>query len=215
MELEEFNEYIKHAELHKREKCNAWKVAIGLQAVDGLNPSSFLLDIARKEIEGEITIAEAELQIKTYHELKKKQHMALYSKITPQVTPQVVENTPQVQGKTPQVPPHVVENTPQVRRNTPQTVRNTPQATPQVKDLDSKSNKKVLTLIKVVGKEQLSTKEIMNLLKLKDRKNFMQLYLIPALNSKYLKALYSNKPRHPRQKYLLTVKGLMFFDETV
>ena len=52
-------------------------------------------------------------------------------------------------------------------------------------------------------------------LKLKDRKNFMQLYLLPALESNFLRYLYPDKPKHPRQKYLLTVKGLMLFDEIV
>ena len=46
MKLEEFNEYLKHLDPVKKEVANNWKVGIGLQAVDGLHVSEFLLDIA-------------------------------------------------------------------------------------------------------------------------------------------------------------------------
>ena len=54
----DFDEYIVASEPHKREKAEAWKVAIGLQAVDGLQVSDYLLELARRNIEGEITIDE-------------------------------------------------------------------------------------------------------------------------------------------------------------
>lgn len=54
----DFDEYIVASEPHKREKAEAWKVAIGLQAVDGLQVSNYLLELARRNIEGEITIDE-------------------------------------------------------------------------------------------------------------------------------------------------------------
>ena len=131
---------------------------------------------------------------------------------TPQATPQVEGITPKIEGKTPQVTPQVEGNTPQVESKTPQVA---PQATPQVQGIHPPSNENVVELIKVVGREQLSAKEIMSGLNLKDRKNFMQLYLLPALESKCLRYLYPDKPKHPRQKYLLTVKGLMLFDGTM
>ena len=53
-----FDEYIHQSESQKREKDYAWQTAIGLQAVDGLTPSDYLLDVARKEIEGELTNCE-------------------------------------------------------------------------------------------------------------------------------------------------------------
>ena len=54
-----FDEYIKASEPHKRERAEAWRVAIGLQAVDGLQVSEYLKQTARQHIEGEITIDEA------------------------------------------------------------------------------------------------------------------------------------------------------------
>ena len=41
----------------------------------------------------------------------------------------------------------------------------------------------------------------------------MNLYLNPAISEGYLRMLYPQSPRHPRQKYLLTVKGLALYNE--
>lgn len=48
------------------------------------------------------------------------------------------------------------------------------------------------------------------LLGLKNRENFMEHYLQPAISAGYVRMLYPESPRHPRQKYLLTVQGLAF-----
>lgn len=48
---------------------------------------------------------------------------------------------------------------------------------------------------------------------LKDRVNFMNLYLNQAIAEGYVRMLYPQSPRHPRQKYLLTVKGLSLYKE--
>lgn len=65
-----FDEYIRQGEPQQREKGYAWQTAIGLQAVDGLKPSDYLIETARKDIEGEITIDEAEQLIKSYYQSK-------------------------------------------------------------------------------------------------------------------------------------------------
>lgn len=65
-----FDEYIRQGEPQKREKGYAWQTAIGLQAVDGLKPSDYLIETARKDIEGEITIDEVELLIRSYYQSK-------------------------------------------------------------------------------------------------------------------------------------------------
>ena len=65
-----FDEYIRQGEPQKREKGYAWQTAIGLQAVDGLMPSDYLIETARKDIEGEITIDEAEQLIRSYYQSK-------------------------------------------------------------------------------------------------------------------------------------------------
>ena len=52
----ELDEYIRQGEPDKKEKSEAWEVAIGLQAVDGLNTSEYLLKTAKEHIEGNITI---------------------------------------------------------------------------------------------------------------------------------------------------------------
>lgn len=68
-----FDEYIRQNEPQKRERAEAWRVAIGLQAVDGLKTSEYLQETARKNIEGEITIDEAREMVKLYY-VKKTAH---------------------------------------------------------------------------------------------------------------------------------------------
>lgn len=68
--MNDFEEYIKQNEPHKREKGYVWQTAIGLQAVDGLKPSEYLIETARRNIEGDITIDEARQLIKNYYESK-------------------------------------------------------------------------------------------------------------------------------------------------
>lgn len=65
-----FDEYIQQGEPQKRERGYAWQTAIGLQAVDGLKPSDYLIETARKHIEGDITIDEVQQLIKSYYDSK-------------------------------------------------------------------------------------------------------------------------------------------------
>lgn len=64
----ELEEYIKQGEPDKTEKSEAWQTAIGLQAVDGLKTSEYLLSTAKEHIEGIITIDEAQKRIHSYYE---------------------------------------------------------------------------------------------------------------------------------------------------
>ena len=68
MEQDPFKEYIKEIEPEKRDKGYAWHTAIGLQAVDGLRPSKYLIDTAIKNIEGDISIDEAGELLNSYYE---------------------------------------------------------------------------------------------------------------------------------------------------
>lgn len=67
-----FDEYKIASEPHKRERAEAWRVAIGLQAVDGLQVSEYLIELAKKNIEGELTIDEVRELIKKHYEEKRK-----------------------------------------------------------------------------------------------------------------------------------------------
>ena len=60
MKTDPFREYLIQAEPGRREKGYAWNTAIGLQAVDGLKPSQYLVDTAVQNIEEKITIEEAQ-----------------------------------------------------------------------------------------------------------------------------------------------------------
>ena len=63
-----FKEYIRESEPDKRNKGYAWHTAIGLQAVDGLKTSEYLMHTAVRNIEGEISFEEANALLQAYYE---------------------------------------------------------------------------------------------------------------------------------------------------
>ena len=65
--IQGLDEYIRQGEPQKQERGRAWQTAIGLQEVDGLKTSSYLLETARRHIEGDITISEAKQLIDSYY----------------------------------------------------------------------------------------------------------------------------------------------------
>lgn len=66
----DFDQYIIVSEPSKRERGKVWQAAIGLQQVDGLTPSPYLYETARRNIDGEISIATAKYLIDGYYESK-------------------------------------------------------------------------------------------------------------------------------------------------
>ena len=67
---DDLSEYLRAKEPGKAELAGIWRAAIGLQKVDGLTPSAYLVETARRNIEGEITIAEAGKIIGEYYKSK-------------------------------------------------------------------------------------------------------------------------------------------------
>lgn len=65
--IQGLDEYIRQGEPQQRERSEAWKVAIGLQQVDRLQTSEYLLDTAKRHIEGDISIGEAKELIDSYY----------------------------------------------------------------------------------------------------------------------------------------------------
>lgn len=90
----------------------------------------------------------------------------------------------------------------------------TPEQVPeQVGGLLHTNNSLIIGLIKVIGDKELSIAEIMKTLGLKHRPNFLEYHLNPSIKEGFVRMLYPSSPRHPRQKYLLTVKGLALYQE--
>jgi len=84
--------------------------------------------------------------------------------------------------------------------------------TRQVPDKHPTSSATIQTLIHVLAERQLSIKEMLAAMNLKDRENFIANYLNPAMKEGFVVMLYPNNPKHPRQRYLLTVKGLAVYN---
>lgn len=79
---------------------------------------------------------------------------------------------------------------------------NFPTATPQV-----------VRVLVAIGENTVATKEIMSIMGLKDKSNFLELYLYPAIRQNLVEPLYPENPKHPRQKYRLTDKGKEFLKQ--
>ena len=66
----DFDSYILQSEPEKQENGKLWQTAIGLQQVDGLTPSKYLYETAKRNIDGEITIEEAKQLIDSYYKTR-------------------------------------------------------------------------------------------------------------------------------------------------
>lgn len=80
-------------------------------------------------------------------------------------------------------------------------------------NLKASLTENVMRLILAIGTDEKSVKEMMEAVGLKNRPNFLEYSLTPAISDGFVTMKYPSSPRHPRQKYLLTVKGLAVYDE--
>lgn len=65
----------------------------------------------------------------------------------------------------------------------------------------------IVRLIKMIGEQTCSLKEMMGMMELKDRENFLGNYLNPSMEAGLVEPLYPDQPKHPKQKYRLTEQG--------
>ena len=82
-----------------------------------------------------------------------------------------------------------------------------PTSTRQVPDKYPTSTSQILSIIEIIGENIYSVKELMAIMGLKDRENFLNNYLTPSILREYVEPLYLHTPKHPKQKYRLTEKG--------
>ena len=84
--------------------------------------------------------------------------------------------------------------------------------TEQVPTKFNEPSPNVAALVRVIDSKQIKVSDMMEALGMKHRHTFRVNYLDPAVESGFVAMLYPNSPRHPRQRYLLTPKGLMYFN---
>ena len=97
--------------------------------------------------------------------------------------------------------------------STPSSTRTSTEQVPeQARDLLHTNNPLILDLVKKIGFEEWSIAQIMKALGLKHRPNFLEYHLNPAISEGFVRMLYPDKPHHPRQKYLLTTKGVLLYN---
>ena len=72
----EFEQYLQQGEPERRERAEAWSIAIGLQDVDRLKTSPYLLDTAKQHIEGKLGLASAQKRIADYYRTEEGRKLA-------------------------------------------------------------------------------------------------------------------------------------------
>ncbi len=159
----DFDEYIRQGEPQKKERAEAWRVAIGFEP-------KFLIYFFRNLLLGENNVL-------------KNRYM-------------IIDSTDSFE---------IPEQAP----------LNYPTTTPQPQNKFNTDNSNIIKLVSIIGKLELSVKEIKISIGLKDRKNISELYLNPAIQEGYVRRLYPDSVHHPRQKYLLTIKGLTLYNELI
>ena len=85
--------------------------------------------------------------------------------------------------------------------------------TPQLPNSNPTSTQQVHELVSIMNDNEYSVKEIMSILNLKDRVNFLRNYLTPALDEGLVSMKFPEQPKHPKQKYMLTSKGKAILSE--
>ncbi|MDR0938240.1 MAG: Fic family protein [Mediterranea sp.] len=110
----------------------------------------------------------------------------------------------------------MVVNSPETWRNeTDETGQVTGQVTGQAHENMQPSTEFIYALILQMGEKQMSVKQLMEALGLKGRDNFLNTYLNPGIKEGFVTLLYPESPRHPRQKYYLTVKGVGLYSDLI
>ena len=236
-----FDEYIRQGEPGKKERAEAWSVAIGLQAVDGLKTSEYLQQTARRNIEGEAnTRTTAVFTIQYLRSLgfdvnndpfarhswyfRNALVRANYRNVAKGIdyTPVYLERFfrnlllgEQWDLRNRYLHIHPTEEWSVQPNLAPRTsTGQVPEQVPeQVRGLLHSNNSLVVGLVKVIGEEELSLSQLMEKTGLKHRPNFIEYHLNPAIKEGYVRLLYPKSPRHPRQRYLLTGKGLALYNE--
>lgn len=84
---------------------------------------------------------------------------------------------------------------------------NNPLATPQLPHSYPIVTPQLINILNAIGDKTRSTKEIMEAVGLKDKRNILKKYIYPAIEQHLIEQLYPESPNHPQQKYRLTDKG--------
>ena len=211
----DFDEYIRQGEPAQREAAYAWSTAIGLQAVDGLQVSDYLLELARKNIEGDLTMDEVS-DLLDKHYAKKRKNRTAWKEYQTYTRVESVNKEECRRGRQFERQPNLVDPT-----STPISSGQVPEQVPhklgtsagQVQDKFGYVSPDVIGLLQVIGHQKLSVKEMMMGMELKGRDNFLKVHLNPAISKGFVRLLHPETPRHPRQKYLLTAKGISLYKE--
>ena len=203
---DDLSEYLRAKDPGKAELAGLWRTALGLQKVDGLTPSAYLVETACRNIEGEITVAEAGNLIGEYYKSKKIREEAAKTRtdeadiVSQRIAAILAEPTFSFS-------PASYAATPTSKQRTPTSNGATPTSTPvSANGSELRLSRAVRMLLDVLEGER-SRAQLMKAIGIKDRVTFTDYYLSPAVRLGLVEMTQPDSPRSPTQKYRLTAKG--------
>ncbi len=182
----DFSAFLNHEDAGVRGRAWAWQSALGLLVVEGLHPSAYLVETARRHMEGAVPIELVGKLVDAYYLMQK-------GAVTEAADRRVLDMVRLLGASYEQAAA-------------------APAAEPAPVDAAS-LHLRQKRLLRTLGPRTLGVPELLKALRLSTRQSFMRVWVTPAIEMGLVKPLHPESPRHPQQKYLLTRKGQRFLKE--
>lgn len=210
-----FDEYLRQGEPSKREAAFAWSTAIGLQDVDRLKTSKHAWYFRNALVRANYKNAAQGIDY-TFTYIERFFRNLLLGEQWVLKSRYLFVNPPAEYREQPRL-----DTPPQVDPSSyPSTYPSSCPSSSVVTRLNTNgkfytNDASIIDIVREVGNEELTIKELMTRRQFKDRMSFLENHLNPALRSRFLRRKYPNSPNLPRQRYLLTLKGQMLYEAIV
>ncbi len=192
----DFSAFLNHEDAGVRGRAWAWQSAQGLLVVEGLHPSAYLVETARRHMEGAVPIELVGKLVDAYYLMQK-------GAVTEAADRRVLDMVRLLGASYEQAA---------AAPAAPAAVEAAPPAEPAPVDAAS-LHLRQKRLLRTLGPRTLGVPELLKALRLSTRQSFMRVWVTPAIEMGLVKPLHPESPRHPQQKYLLTRKGQRFLKE--
>ncbi len=180
----DFNAFLSHEDAGVRSRAWVWQSAVGLLAVEGRVPSAYLVETARRHIEGALPL---ELACKLVEACCATQGGASAESADRQCLEMV----------------RMLGGVPAASAEAPSAPAKTAPAPADGATLHNRHKR----LLKTLAGGPLGVAELLHALRLNNRQSFMRVWLTPAMEMGLVKPLHPESPRYPGQKYRLSREG--------
>ncbi len=196
----DFSACLCHEDAAVRSRAWAWQSALSLLQVEGLAPSPYLLESARRHIEGALPLSLISQLLDIFYSAHPAPPAQAADRRALDMARLLAEGLPPASGA-PAPPPAPSAPSPPPQQPLPESAEG----------LHNRQKR----LLRTLGARVLSVPDLLHALRLSSRQSFMKVWLAPALEYGLVKASHPESPRHPQQQYLLTRKGQRFLKQLI